>query len=288
MLHRTSIRTAFFLAALAIPTFAGAAQLSLDDVLTTTSTTTAPESGPLSGEAAARMIAEAEEDLAAGRIERAAEAATRLPERIPPNDPFYSDALWLSVRVSEATGDSATAMNSAREYLKFAPTGANAAAAQLAIARGEAMAGNWSASADQYLALINSFGNPAEHLESDAFLGAAEACVQARRPADARTALKYAMASPNLSVGARASAAYWMLESLLLEDDPSVPVPAGVSEGMPLQHAIALRRALLFEMRGESYQARPLYAELAWERDSLSPGERQILDARTSALELAQ
>ena len=287
MLPRPRFRIVIFLAALAIPTFAGAAELSLGDVLTSGTSAGRTESGPLDGTAASRMIQQANEDIAAGRMDRAAEAAALLPERIPLDDPAYVDALWLAVRVAAAGGRSPEAVGAAREYLRFAPAGDHAGPAILVVARGEALAGHWSESADQYIELLDSYGNPADHLEPDAFLGAAEAGVQSRRPADARRALEHLSQFPNPSPGVQASRTFWLLESLLLRDDPDIAVPPPTGDGAPLHHTIALRRALLFEMRGAAYEARPVYAELAWGRQYLSPAERIVLDARMSALDLA-
>lgn len=282
----SAFRAASFLAALAMSSLASAADLSLADVLTTSSLQSHSATGKLTGEAAAQLLREAGEDLEAGRIHRAAEAAAQLPKRIPLDDSAYVDALWLAVRVAEATGQPSEAMQAAREYLRFDPAGENAGRALAAVAKGEALAGNWEEAAQHFVELLSSYGNPAEHLAHEVFLGAAEACVQAHRPADARRALSHLADPSALSSGARASRTFWLLESLLLRDDPSLAVPAAEGEDIPLEHSIALRRALLFELRGEEYHARPIYADLAWERDALPQEERHLLDARMSALGL--
>lgn len=271
---RFTVLAAATLLLAAASAFSQAPSLRIDDVFsTTTATQLAPDAG------IDDRIAALSSMLAAERWQEAAGESERLLRIVQAADSRLPEVLWLRARALKATGADAAALDGLRTtYLRVAPNGPRRAWFFEHSARALQTEMRWREAADAWLLCLDA---SAQTPPPGALLLAMEALGRSGRPRELRRVA--ALLPPSLAFEENLAAQYWLLESLLVLDDASVPIGALQDDSVP--PGIRLRRALVLELRGDSARARDEYGALMdASRSRLDDAERGLLDRRIEAL----
>ncbi len=269
-----------------LPSTTPAEGLRLSDVLTTQTMNLNPQEGLVRGEFARRLVDDLRADLEAKRLKGLEEKTDKLLARLAPEDAAVADTMYLRVQILSALGKHHQALISVQEYLETYPDGADRFAALGMVAKANLEKGDWSEAYRIYHQLAKDC--PASELHDalgiDGTWNAVEVMINEGDGKSARRVLE-AIPERKMTRGVQSLYTYWRTESLLAEDDSNVPFPPRLDENDPLYPSVELRRAMLFELRGVGHFAAPIYQELGWAREKLSPAEQTVLETRIQARE---
>lgn len=244
---------------------ASQAQVRLDDIFT--SATLAGEKPP-AVDAAARLDASLRTlagALAAGDASRVKSETERLLAVLDKADPRYLEALHLRAEAFSRDPDPAQVRALAAEYLRLAPKGERARWFHIQLARHHAGQGLWELAADAWGFAAAA---PGPSLSAGEALEATEAMGRAGRA----EALRGVLISANWQswpLDDRQRAEVWLLDSLLVQDDPGgFPVPV-----QPTTAPALVRYALLMKLRREDGRLARALSALRPLEGSLAPAE---------------
>ncbi len=265
--HGESRALLFAGALLSLTALSGAAELRLQDIL-------APSEPPAAEAVPADPFAEFA-DAVAKQPRLAASAAESLLERFEPNTPEHEDALARVVSVFAGRNLFEDTIAFAGRYAEEYPDGrfgeivrARTICARVGIGDAEEVADD--------LRTMAELGQGALLREAGCAWDACEALME-RGDAVLVRRVALSLESESLAPGERAMVEWWLLESLLVEDDPDVAVPPAPTAASPLRNSLQLRRALVLRRRGNAEAAAKIAAELSKQSRSLSEAEQRAL-----------
>ena len=245
------------------------AQVRLDDIFT--SSTLSGEKPP-SDEASARLdstIRNLKTSLSSSETTEVKLETERLLALLDKADPRYLEALHLRAEAFSRDPDPAQVRALAAEYLKLAPKGEHARWFHVQLARQHSTQQLWELSADAWKFALESPGGPLPPIEA---LEAVESMGKAARPEDLRGVL-VGSGWQNWPMAERERAEIWLLDSLLVQDDPG-GIPLSIQPRTP---SGLLRYALLMKLRRDDSRLSRTTLALRPLVGQLSPAEREAL-----------
>lgn len=277
----------FILLLLLLPVMANAQSLKLEDVFTT-STQQQVSSLSLSDLDRSRsqeLLNAMEGELEAENYQRVLQVTSLLSAWLSKEDQDYARLLWYRARAYEGTREREKMSTIGVEYLQRFPEGKNAGWFLVRLATERARQGKFDDAAVFYRNIIRRdlALSPGESLAG------ADILLRAGFAKDTRKLLEKGFAGvsenePGMS-SLLARRDYFLLESLLVDDDPKIPIPDVAGRAGAPPGGIEVRRALLHEIRGETEAARTIYRRLAAQRMKLGDQEDKIVRERRDALE---
>ena len=227
---------------------------------------------------ATRFLAAAEEFLAGGEAEEAFKAARPVSRDREATPEQVASATAVMALALAAQDEPREAAEIAEQALALGPPERFLPGLHAVVGTRAAVVREWQRAAESFRRALA--GGPAPARSAEQLLLAAEALARARDAAATREALEAFALRSDSTAEQRERAKLWLLDSLLLKDDPSIAMPEPASAG-PLRGSIELRRGLLTERRGEREAAWALYSSISWNDSNALPAwEREMLDER--------
>ncbi len=246
-----------------LPLALPAQTLRLDDLFTTGTATGELTLADLDDGGAARVLMELPTDLDAGRLDALLRKTELLAAWFPPDGPDYARTLYFRARAFHERGERDALVQVAQIYLDAFPRGEDRAWFYRRMA-GESLRQGKPASAAVFWELIVDQQLPTP---PDEALDGVAVLLANHQPATARALLALAFSGdaafpPELT--ARRDAA--LLDTLLVLDDPSVPLPPEHAD-----HHLRFRRALVMEIRGDRDAAMGVYQSIQEDVEAAAP-----------------